>query len=136
MHSRFLTYDECLRLVKIAGERRPEHVARNPRDAERLLHEISGRECFLRLCHPPQDEYRVGLARSDFGRRLNHLKEASPIGLTELAWAFMWYFCTVLLGLIFSDATLGWFGASPRALMALHSFVWLYFFNVLPSISR
>jgi O-antigen/teichoic acid export membrane protein len=66
----------------------------------------------------------------------HHLSEAAPIGLTELAWAFMWYFGTVLLGLIFSDASLGWFGASHRALMALHTFVWLYFFNLLPSISR
>lgn len=64
------------------------------------------------------------------------LKEAAPIGLTEVAWAFMWYFCTVLLGLIFSDQTLGWFGAAHRLLMALHTFVWLYFFNLLPSISR
>lgn len=66
----------------------------------------------------------------------SHLREAAPIGLTELAWAFMWYFCTVLLGFIFSDRSLGWFGASHRALMALHTFVWLYFFNLLPSISR
>src|SRR5262249_50275158 len=52
------------------------------------------------------------------------------------AWAFMWYFCTVVLGFVFADASLGWFGASHRALMALHAFVWLYFFNLLPSISR
>lgn len=65
-----------------------------------------------------------------------HLREATPIGLTELAWAFMWYFGTVLLGLIYSDSSLGWFGASHRALMALHTFVWLYFFNLLPSLSR
>lgn len=67
---------------------------------------------------------------------MGHIREASPIGLTEVAWAFMWYFCTVLLGFIFSDRSLGWFGASHRALMALHTFVWLYFFNLLPSISR
>jgi PST family polysaccharide transporter len=67
---------------------------------------------------------------------LTHLKQALPIGLTELAWAFMWYFCTVLLGFIYSDSSLGWFSASHRALMALHTFVWLYFFNLLPSISR
>jgi O-antigen/teichoic acid export membrane protein len=69
-------------------------------------------------------------------RLMGHVREALPIGLTELAWAFMWYFCTVLLGFIFSDRSLGWFGASHRALMALHTFVWLYFFNLLPSISR
>jgi O-antigen/teichoic acid export membrane protein len=71
-----------------------------------------------------------------FGRLWKHLKQASPIGFTELAWAFMWYFCTVLLGFIFSDDSLGWFSASHRALMALHTFVWLYFFNLLPSITR
>jgi O-antigen/teichoic acid export membrane protein len=69
-------------------------------------------------------------------RLLGHIKEASPIGFCELAWAFMWYFCTVLLGFLVSDRTLGWFGASHRALMAMHTFVMLYFFNLLPSISR
>jgi PST family polysaccharide transporter len=67
---------------------------------------------------------------------VRHLRQAVPIGLTELAWAFMWYFATVLLGLIFADESLGWFGASHRVTMALHTFVWLYFFNLLPSLSR
>ena len=31
---------------------------------------------------------------------------------------------------------LGWFSAAHRCIMALHTFVWLYFFNLLPSISR
>ncbi|MEP6716784.1 MAG: polysaccharide biosynthesis C-terminal domain-containing protein, partial [Terriglobia bacterium] len=65
-----------------------------------------------------------------------HVRNALPIGLSELAWAFMWYFCTVLLGFFKADKSLGWFGASHRALMALNTFVWLYFFNLLPSISR
>jgi O-antigen/teichoic acid export membrane protein len=70
-------------------------------------------------------------------RRLaGHLADAVPIGLAEIAWAFMWYFCTVLLGLVFSGQTLGWFGAAHRVVMALQTFVWLYFFNLLPSISR
>jgi O-antigen/teichoic acid export membrane protein len=69
-------------------------------------------------------------------RLTGHLRQAAPIGLTEVAWAFMWYFCTVLLGFLYSDRTLGWFGASHRALMALNTFVYLYFFNLLPSISR
>jgi len=69
-------------------------------------------------------------------RLLGHIREAAPIGLNELAWAFMLYFGTVLLGFILPDRSLGWFGASHRALMALHTFVYLYFFNLLPSISR
>jgi PST family polysaccharide transporter len=69
-------------------------------------------------------------------RLRTHIRQGLPIGLAELAWAFMWYFATVLLGFIFHDESLGWFGASHRVLMALHTFVWLYFFNLLPSISR
>ena len=48
----------------------------------------------------------------------------------------MWYFCTVLLGFTSPGRTLGWFGASHRTLMALHSFVSIYLYNLLPSISR
>jgi O-antigen/teichoic acid export membrane protein len=70
------------------------------------------------------------------GRLLGHIREALPIGLSELSWAFMWYFCTVLLGLFYPDKSLGWFGASHRTVMAMHNFVVLYFFNLLPSISR
>lgn len=65
-----------------------------------------------------------------------HLGQAIPIGLADLAWAFMWYFSTVLLGLVFTGNALGWFGAAHRVVMALHTFVMLYFFNLLPSISR
>jgi O-antigen/teichoic acid export membrane protein len=65
-----------------------------------------------------------------------HLRQAAPIGLSELGWAFQWYFATVLLGFLVADRSLGWFGASNRIVIALHTFVWLYFFNLLPSISR
>jgi PST family polysaccharide transporter len=67
---------------------------------------------------------------------MGHLRDAFPIGLSELAWAFMWYFCTVLLGFLSPDQSLGWFGASHRIVMGMHTFVMLYFFNLLPSISR
>ena len=65
-----------------------------------------------------------------------HVRNALPIGLSELAWTFMWYFCTVLLGFLSPDQSLGWFGAGHRIVMAAHTFVMLYFFNLLPSISR
>jgi PST family polysaccharide transporter len=65
-----------------------------------------------------------------------HWHHVLPIGLNELAWASMWYFATVMLGFLFTDQSLGWFGAAHRVLMALHTFVFLYFFNLLPSISR
>ena len=69
-------------------------------------------------------------------RLMGHVRDALPIGLSELAWAFMWYFCTVLLGFLSPDQSLGWFGAGHRIVMASHTFVMLYFFNLLPSISR
>lgn len=65
-----------------------------------------------------------------------HLSPAMPIGLTEFAWAFIWYFAIVLLGFYRPGSELGWFGASHRVSTALHTFVWLYFFNLLPSLSR
>jgi O-antigen/teichoic acid export membrane protein len=70
------------------------------------------------------------------GRLMGHIRQSLPIGLSELSWAFMWYFCTVLLGFFYPDKSLGWFGASHRAVMAMHTFVMLYFFNLLPSIAR
>ena len=70
------------------------------------------------------------------GRLMGHIRESLPIGLSELSWAFMWYFCTVLLGLFYPDKSLCWFGASHRTVMAMHTFVALYFFNLLPSIAR
>jgi O-antigen/teichoic acid export membrane protein len=65
-----------------------------------------------------------------------HLRQALPIGLSSVSWAFLWYFATVLLGMFLTGRTLGWYGASHRAALAAHTFVWLYFFNLLPSISR
>jgi O-antigen/teichoic acid export membrane protein len=70
------------------------------------------------------------------GRLLGHFHKAAPIGLSELAWVFLWYFATLLLALLVGGDELGWFGASHRVVMALHTFVWLYFFNLLPSLSR
>ncbi len=67
---------------------------------------------------------------------MGDVRAALPIGLSDLAWTFMWYFCTVLLGFLSPDQTLGWFGAGHRIVMASHTFVMLYFFNLLPSIAR
>ena len=80
--------------------------------------------------------YALPRSGANFALLTRHLRQAFAIGLTELAWAFMWYFATVLLGFAFNHQALGWFGASHRLLMALHTFVWLYFFNLLPSVSR
>jgi O-antigen/teichoic acid export membrane protein len=64
------------------------------------------------------------------------MKAALPIGTSELTWASLWYLATVLLGLIAAGGAVGVFGAAHRVTMAVHTFVWLYFFNLLPSITR
>ncbi|MCI0591208.1 MAG: flippase [Gammaproteobacteria bacterium] len=69
-----------------------------------------------------------------FTRSIFH--QALPIGASELLWALKIYFATVLLGLLGGGPEVGWFGAAHRIVISLHTFVWLYFFNLLPSIAR
>ena len=72
----------------------------------------------------------------DARRLWEQIREAGPIGFSDLTWACLWYFSTLLLGLMAAGESLGWFGAAHRATLAVHTFVWFYFFNLLPSISR
>ncbi len=93
-----------------------------------VLYNISVSRFLLRLPRP-----RLILRPS---RLAPSIRQALPIGMSELSWAFTFYFPTVLLGIIVGGQALGWFSAAHRCIMALHTFVWLYFFNLLPSISR
>jgi O-antigen/teichoic acid export membrane protein len=74
--------------------------------------------------------------RITFGTLKNSLVMAMPIGLSELTWASTWYVATVFLGLFIESNAVGWFSAAHRPVMTLHTFIWLYFFNLLPSMSR
>jgi O-antigen/teichoic acid export membrane protein len=67
---------------------------------------------------------------------VGHLRGSWPIGLSQLSWAALWYFATVLLGLWVAGEALGRFTASHRIVMALHTFVWMYFYNLLPTLCR
>lgn len=64
------------------------------------------------------------------------LRQALPIGASEMVWAVRVYFATVLLGLFVGGSEVGWFGAAHRIVISLHTFVWLYFFNLFASLSR
>ncbi len=63
-------------------------------------------------------------------------REGVPIGLSQLFWMVRMYGATVVLGLIASPQDVGFFGAAMRILVALHAFIYLYYFNLLPSLSR
>jgi O-antigen/teichoic acid export membrane protein len=74
--------------------------------------------------------------RIDLGQTISIFRQAFPIGASELVWAIKVYFGTILLGLVIGGSELGWYSAANRIVISLHAFVWLYFYNLLPSISR
>lgn len=67
---------------------------------------------------------------------LSRLRAAAGIGLAELAWAGLWFLPVVVYGFERNDDSVGWLGSAHRATLAIHTFVWWYFFNLLPAISR
>ena len=63
-------------------------------------------------------------------------REGLPIGLSQMFWVVKMFGGTLLLGLIASPQNVGFFAGAQRILVALHAFVWLYYFNLLPSMAR
>lgn len=63
-------------------------------------------------------------------------REGVPIGLSQAFWMMRMFGATVVLGLIASAADLGYFSAAMRLWVALHAFIYLYYFNLLPSMAR
>jgi PST family polysaccharide transporter len=65
-------------------------------------------------------------------------RQAWFLGASDLTWAAMWYSPTIIIGWIEAGRTehVAWLASSVRIVMALHAFVWLYFFNLVPNLSR
>lgn len=64
------------------------------------------------------------------------LRESAPIGLSQIFWVVRVFGATLVLGFIASAPDVGYFGAAMRLFVALHAFIYLYFFNLLPSLAR
>ncbi len=64
------------------------------------------------------------------------LTQGVPIGLSQTFWMVRMYGATALVGLIAPPQDVAFFGAAMRILIAAHTFVWLYYFNLLPSMTR
>lgn len=79
---------------------------------------------------------RLPLPRWNPSATLARLRASAGIGLAELAWAGLWFLPVVVYGFQRSDASVGWLGSAHRATLAIHTFVWWYFFNLLPAVSR
>ena len=82
--------------------------------------------------------YHFGSLRLRLRPRIDRkiIAEALPIGLSQLMWAAKFFFATVFLGLFAHEEEVGQFGAALRIIVALHTFITLYFYNLLPSISQ
>jgi O-antigen/teichoic acid export membrane protein len=63
-------------------------------------------------------------------------REAVPIGLSQMFWLIRMYGPTMILGMIAAAEDVGFFAGAMRILIALHTFVFLYHFNLLPSLAR
>jgi PST family polysaccharide transporter len=74
--------------------------------------------------------------RSHLGSSPSLLREGVPIGLSQMFWVVKMFGGTLILGLIAPAQSVGLFAGAQRVLIAAHAFVWLYFFNLLPSMSR
>lgn len=74
--------------------------------------------------------------RFDFSFAFSIFRQSLPIGLTQIMWGLKVYLPTIMLGLMIGGEAVGWFGAAHRIVIALHTFVWMYYFNFYPSIAR
>jgi O-antigen/teichoic acid export membrane protein len=72
------------------------------------------------------------------GGAITLFKQAWFLGASDLAWAAMWYSPSVVTGWLALTRIyeVAWMAAAVRIVMAIHSFVWLYFFNMIPNLSK
>jgi O-antigen/teichoic acid export membrane protein len=73
-----------------------------------------------------------------FSGAIGLMKQAWFLGASDLAWAAAWYSPSVITGWLLAHRIyeVAWLAAGVRIVMALHTFVWLYFFNMLPNLSK
>lgn len=78
--------------------------------------------------------FEISRVRFELTRRL--FQEGVPIGLSQMFWMIRMFGATVIVGIIALPADVGFFGGAMRILIALHAFIWLYFFNLLPTLAQ
>jgi len=75
------------------------------------------------------------LSRATSGLKLV-IVESAPLAGSSVVWAIRLFTPLLALGVLRSSMEVGIFGAGHRLVIAVHTFVWLYFFNLLPTLSR
>lgn len=83
--------------------------------------------------------YKINFAETAKWRpTLSHrlFREGFPIGLSQMFWTAKMFGATFLVGVVAVPSETGLFAGAMRIYIALHTFVWLYYANLLPSLSR
>lgn len=63
-------------------------------------------------------------------------RETWSLGASNLTLTCLWYAPTVVLGVLASTEQVAWLAAPLRIVLALNTFVSMYFFNMLPNLTR
>ena len=63
-------------------------------------------------------------------------REALPVGAEQLVWAANQYVPTLMVAVLLGGENLAWFGGAHRLVLSLGTFVWLYHFNLYPTLAR
>ena len=59
------------------------------------------------------------------------------MGLSDFTWACLWYSPALIIGWLgVGTEQVAWIAVAVRIVLALHTFVWLYFFNMLPNMAK
>lgn len=58
------------------------------------------------------------------------------MGLGDVTWAGIWYGPAVIVGSLGQAEQVAWITASVRVVVGFHTFVWLFFFNLLPNLAK
>ena len=74
--------------------------------------------------------------RFDYSFSLSLLSQVWPIGLSHIMCGLKIYLPIIMLGLMVGGSEVGWFSSAHRIVIALYALVWMYHFNIHPSIAR
>jgi O-antigen/teichoic acid export membrane protein len=80
--------------------------------------------------------YFSGHGRTHWKLSRDLFRDGVPIGLSQMFWTIKMFGATFVVGLIATAEDTGYFAGAMRIYVALHTFVYLYYFNMLPSMSR
>lgn len=67
---------------------------------------------------------------------IRSFRDAAPIGISQLLWVSKMFGAVFVIGLVANPTDVGYFAGAMRIYVAVHTFVWLYYYNLLPSMSR